>query len=282
MASGLSLHIGLNRVDPAHYDGWDGALNACEFDALDMQAIAESCGFDTNLLLTQDATADAVKAAISRAADELAPGDLFFLSYSGHGGQVPDGNGDDEVDHLDETWVAFDRQLVDDELYALWATFAPGARIVVLSDSCHSGTANRRIGDEAEVPNVVKTRQQAAAASPRYRAMPQDVLAATYRAHAELYDDIQKQVPSAGQAQPEATVLLISGCRDDQLSRDGLANGLFTENLKAVWNDGAWEGGYPAFRETIRARMPQDQQPNYNPVGAGNPEFEQQKPFSIG
>lgn len=282
MASGLSLHIGLNRVDPAHYDGWDGALNACEFDALDMQAIAQSCGFTTNLLLTQDATADAVKAAISRAADELGPGDLFFLSYSGHGGQVPDGNGDDEVDHLDETWVAFDRQLVDDELYALWATFAPGARIVVLSDSCHSGTANRRIGDGAEVPNVVKTRQQAAAASPQYRAMPQDVLAATYRAHAALYDDIQKQVPSAGQAQPEATVLLISGCRDDQLSRDGLANGLFTENLKAVWNDGAWEGGYPAFRETIRARMPQDQQPNYNPVGAGNPEFEQQKPFSIG
>ncbi|MFK4837154.1 caspase family protein [Microbacterium sp. ZW T2_14] len=282
MASGLSLHIGLNRVDPAHYDGWDGALNACEFDALDMQAIAESCGFTTNLLLTQDATADAVKAAISRAAAELAPGDLFFLSYSGHGGQVPDRNGDDEVDHLDETWVAFDRQLVDDELYALWGAFAPRARIVVLSDSCHSGTANRRIGDEAEVPNVVKTRQQADAASPRYRAMPQDVLAATYRAHAALYDDIQKQVPSAGQAQPEATVLLISGCRDDQLSRDGLANGLFTENLKAVWNDGAWDGGYPAFRETIRARMPQDQQPHYNPVGAGNPEFEQQKPFSIG
>ncbi|KAF2415973.1 caspase family protein [Microbacterium sp. B35-30] len=282
MASGLSLHIGLNRVDPAHYDGWDGALNACEFDAHDMQAIAESCGFDAHLLLTQDATADAMKTAISRAADELAPGDSFFLSYSGHGGQVPDRNGEGEEDRLDETWVAYDRQLVDDELYALWGKFAPRVRIFVLSDSCHSGTANRRIGDDARVPNVVRTRQQAAAESPRYRAMPQDVLAATYRAHAELYDDIQKQVPSAGQARPEATVLLISGCRDDQLSLDGLANGLFTENLKAVWNDGAWEGGYPAFREAIRARMPQNQQPNYNPVGADNPEFEQQKPFTIG
>lgn len=28
---GLSLHLGLNRVDPAHYGGWDGALTACEF-----------------------------------------------------------------------------------------------------------------------------------------------------------------------------------------------------------------------------------------------------------
>ena len=281
MASGLSLHIGLNRVDPAHYEGWDGALNACEFDALDMQTIAENRGFRSRILLTEEATADAVKTAIRHAADELSSGDLFFLTYSGHGGQVPDRNGEGEEDRLDETWVAYDRQIVDDELYALWGSFAPGVRIAVLSDSCHSGTANRRIGEDADVPNVVRTREQAAAHEPRYRAMPQDVLAATYRAHAQFYDDIQQQVPSAAAAQPGATVLLISGCRDDQLSLDGLANGLFTENMKAVWNGGAWEGGYAAFREAIRARMPKKQQPNYNPVGADNPEFEQQKPFTI-
>ncbi|MFC8681938.1 caspase family protein [Microbacterium ureisolvens] len=281
MANGLSLHIGLNRVDPAHYDGWDGALNACEFDAHDMQAIAEKCGFETKVLLTEEATADAVKTAIRQAAEELAPGDLFFLSYSGHGGQVPDHNGEGEEDRLDETWVAFDRQLVDDELYALWGEFAPGVRIVVLSDSCHSGTASRRIGDDSDVPNVVRSREAAAAQSPRFRAMPQDVLAATYRAHEELYDGIQQQVPSARQAQPAATVLLISGCRDDQLSLDGLTNGLFTETMKAVWDDGAWSGGYAEFREAIRARMPDQQQPNYYPIGAENRDFEQQKPFTI-
>ena len=26
----LSLHIGLNKVDPGHYAGWDGELFACE------------------------------------------------------------------------------------------------------------------------------------------------------------------------------------------------------------------------------------------------------------
>ena len=30
MSKGISLHIGLNRVDPTAYDGWDGALAACE------------------------------------------------------------------------------------------------------------------------------------------------------------------------------------------------------------------------------------------------------------
>src|SRR5215208_1542714 len=265
MARGMSLHIGLNRVDPAHYDGWDGALTACEFDANDMQTIADRRGFETTKLLTAEATADAVIAAIERAAGELDQGDLFLCSYSGHGGQVPDRNGEDEEDSSDETWLAYDRQIVDDELYALWGKFAPGVRIFVLSDSCHSGTVTRNI--DADVPDPVSTREKAAAESPRYRALPRDVMIATYRAHTDLYDDIQERVPGSEQADPDATVLLISGCRDDQLSLDGFSNGLFTENLRAVWGDGAWEGGHPQFRETIRARMPAKQQPNYTCVG---------------
>jgi hypothetical protein len=270
----------LNRVDPAHYDGWDGALTACEFDANDMRAIAESRGFEASMLLTAEATADAVIGAIERAAGGLAEGDLFVCSYSGHGGQVPDRNGEDEEDRSDETWVAYDRQIVDDELYALWGKFAGGVRIFVLSDSCHSGTVTRDI--DADVPDPVKTRENADAQSPRYRALPRDVMLATYRAHAGLYDAIQKRVPGSEKADPDATVLLISGCRDDQLSLDGFSNGLFTENLRGVWNDGAWDGGHPQFREAIRARMPAKQQPNYFCVGASNPGFEQQTPFTIG
>ena len=32
-ARALSLHIGLNLVDPKHYGGWSGPRAACEFDA---------------------------------------------------------------------------------------------------------------------------------------------------------------------------------------------------------------------------------------------------------
>jgi metacaspase-1 len=281
MAQGISLHVGLNRVDPAHYQGWDGVLTACEFDANDMRAIAESQGFQPRSLLTAEATSQAVLGVIEAAAGELGPGDLFLCTYSGHGGQVPDRNGEGEEDRSDETWVAYDRQIVDDELYALWGRFAPGVRIFVLSDSCHSGTVTKNI--EADVPDPVSTRDKAAAESPRYKALPRDVMIATYRANAQLYDDIQKRVPGAEKADPAATVLLISGCRDDQLSLDGFSNGLFTENLRAVWGDGAWDGGgYAQFREEIRARMPAKQQPNYFRVGTDNPGFEQQKPFTIG
>lgn len=280
MPRGMSIHVGVNSVDPDHYDGWDGALNACEFDAKDMQSLAASKGFESSILLTQDATADAVRGALERAARELAPGDMLFMTYSGHGGQVPDRNDEDEQDRSDETWVLYDRQLVDDELYALWATFQPGARVFLLSDSCHSGTVSRAI--DAEVPDVVATADAAAAASPRYRALPRDVMIATYRAHAAAYDGIQNAVPTAEKADVGATVLLISGCQDDQLSLDGFSNGLFTENLLAVWDDGAWKGSYPRFHEAIVARMPDTQKPNYSRVGAPRRDFEEQDPLTIG
>jgi metacaspase-1 len=279
MAKGVSLHIGLNTVDPAHYDGWDGQLNACEFDANDMEALAKSRGFESSILLTKDATSAAVTAAIERAAAELESGDIFFCTNSSHGGQVPDKNDEDEDDRSDETWLLYDRQLVDDELYALWGKFKPGVRIFVLSDSCHSGTVTRRIEDD--VPDVVADRDTAAAQSPRYRAMPKDVMVATYRKHDKLYDDIQDALPTSDKAEIGATVLLISGCQDDQFSLDGFSNGLFTENLKAVWDEGAWKGDYSAFHKAILARMPKKQQPNFTQVGAENPDFGQQDPLTI-
>src|SRR4051794_33260965 len=87
---GMSLHIGLNAVSAAAYSGWDGPLAACEFDAHDMAAIAKSKKMKSTVLLTKKATRAHVLAAMRRAAKALKSGDLFFLSYSGHGGQVPD------------------------------------------------------------------------------------------------------------------------------------------------------------------------------------------------
>ena len=61
---GLSLHIGLNFVDPKHYEGWDGELAACEFDAKDMRAIAAGQGLTPTTLLTRKATRARVLAGI--------------------------------------------------------------------------------------------------------------------------------------------------------------------------------------------------------------------------
>jgi metacaspase-1 len=278
MPQGLSIHIGLNSVDPNHYNGWSGKLQACEADAKDMARIASDKDFEGTTILTPKATADAVKSAIGDAAGKLEKGDILFLTYSGHGGQVPDTNGD-EADTKDETWVLYDRQLVDDEIYDLYSQFAEGTRIFVLSDSCHSGTVNRDIFNAA-VPHVVEA-AMVDDDEPRTKDLPRDVADGTYEQNQELYDGIQKSHPSAEKAEIGATVLLISGCQDNQLSLDGTRNGLFTQQLLAVWKDGKFRGSHRRFHKAIGAKMPPTQSPNYNPVGAANGKFERQKPLTI-
>ncbi len=270
-AQGISLHIGLNFVDPDHYGGWDGELKACEFDARDMKALAESRGFKPMIMLTREATALAVIGAIRSAARVLKKGDTFLLTYSGHGGQVPDTNHDEtDAERQDETWVLWDRQLIDDELWALWGKFKAGVRILVLSDSCHSGTVVRAM---PAFP--------ASGPAPRIRLMPPARAKAVYRANRALYAAVQKSVPAGEKAKVGASVLLVSGCQDNQFSLDGQRNGLFTEHLKKVWKKGAFKGGLRKFRDTIAQKMPAQQTPNYYVVGRPDPAFEEQTPFTI-
>lgn len=268
MTQGFSLHIGLNRVDPDQYEGWDGQLTACEADAKDMVALAKKQGFKSStLLLTKAATAEAVSNAILAAAKVLKSGDLFFLTYSGHGGQVDDTNAD-EADRMDETWVCYDRQFIDDELYELWGKFKAGVRIVVLSDSCHSGTVLR------DIPAFIS-------GGPRIRAMPTAVGRKVQKAHAKLYRAIQNAHPGAEKTAIRASVLLLSGCMDNQTSRDGARNGLFTGTLKQVWSGGKFRGSYRKLRDVIVSKMPSDQTPNYYVVGVPNAKFEAQQPWTI-
>lgn len=282
MTTGLSLHIGLNSVDPSHYQDqygrpWSGDLVACEADANDMLAIAETQGFTTTTLLTTDATVESVLGALDRASKELAAGDILFVTYSGHGGQVRDLH-DEEEDNVDETWCLYDRQLVDDELYAAWGKFQPGVRILVLSDSCHSGTVTRVIEREEEL----LLRALETGELPRPRSLPLGVIAGTYVAHREAYNAIQDEYPSGETAEVAASVLLISGCQDAQVSLDGAFNGAFTAALRETWDDGAFVGDYPGFHSAIRGRMPATQEPNYFVTGAADPVFEAQRPFAIG
>ena len=270
--TGIALHIGLNRVDPAHYAGWAGILVACEADANDLYAITNGRGLSASRLLTSEATSAAVTDAIKNAAGRLAAGDLFVLTYSGHGGQVTDVSGD-EADGLDETWVLYDRQLLDDELYALWAGFAQGVRILVLSDSCHSGSVVR---DEFYAASPANQ-----GPAPRFKFLPRDVRVATNDAHRALYDGIQQELGAGDREQVDATVLLISGCQDNQYSRDGDRNGLFTEQLRAVWDDGRFSGSHRDLFQAISQRMPPDQTPNYLPVGRIDREFEKATPFTV-
>lgn len=272
MSKGLSIHIGLDTVDPAHYDGWDGKLEVCEADACDMQELANSCGFESLKLLSADATRDAVTGAIKDAMGKLGEGDMLMVSYSGHGGQIKDLN-QDEADLLDETWCLYDGMLIDDELYALWRQFPAGVRILVLSDSCHSGTVVKAA--KSSFPPSRDTEPKRG----KSRLMPPPYARRTYNKNRKFYNDILKK--KTERTEMKADLILLSGCQDNQQSYESPFNGYFTGSLLAVWNEGQFKGNYFKFHKMISNNIPEYQSPNLLYFGPDVRDFLDKKPFRI-
>jgi metacaspase-1 len=282
VAQGISITIGLNFVDPNRYGGWDGRLRGCEADARAMENLARSKGFESTLLLNGEATAERVKDAIQGAARTLTSGDILLLTYSGHGGRIRDLH-NEEADGWDETWVLYDRQLIDDELYALWAQFQPSVRILALSDSCHSGSVTQFRLYEAlhQEPAMREFGVLQGAEQPLFRAIPEEKARQNYEQDKRVYDEIEQEYPAGDRGNVSATVILLSGCQDNQLSGDLPAGGVFTQALLRVWDNGSFRGGYAQFHRRIRGQMPPTQSPNYFVVGAVDRAFERQIPFTI-
>jgi metacaspase-1 len=276
---GLSLHVGLNEIDPHHY-GNNGELNACISDAEAMRDLAKAQGFEVmNMLTNSQGTRAAVKAGIEEAAKKLKSGDFFLYTYSGHGSQTPDLNKDeeDQGDNLDETWCLYDGMLVDDEAYEMWKNFAPGVRVLVLLDCCHSGSAIKAAPaffGAAALEN-----------KPKPRVLPLSQAMKTFKDNQTFYKDIQAAATDLAAANAkkkvQCAVRLISGCQDNQVSMDGFINGAFTEQVLKVWGGGAFAGNYADFHRKVTLGLPPTQSPNLYPVGVPDAAFDAQRPFTI-
>ena len=283
---GYSLHIALNRLDPNAYQP-PPVLAGCINDANSMQRIASSLGYRTRQLLDGQATSVNVLEAIGTMARTCGAGDIAMITYSGHGGQVTDHNGD-EPDGLDETWVCYDRQVCDDELYALYGQFQAGVRLVVVSDSCHSGSVARSVlnlaAREALVGNPLGKElwpSGVVVAKSRPKYLPNSTRIADDEAKRTIYRTVQALSGPARGADISAQLILLAGCQDNQFSQDGDGNGAFTEALLRVWADGGFAGDYRAFLGRITSLLPPDQTPNLFTVGTPAPGFLSQKPFTV-
>ena len=107
-------------------------------------------GFDRSniqILIDEQATRAQILSSIRALSETSAPDDIVLIHYSGHGSQAPDTNGDED-DGFDETILPYDSRtegiadITDDELNALIAGFQSRSVVVIL-DSCHSGTGTR-------------------------------------------------------------------------------------------------------------------------------------------
>jgi hypothetical protein len=143
-----ALCIGINN-----YPGTDLDLRGCVNDGEDWAATLSARGYSVQKLIDAQATKSAMAGAISALVKGAASGDSLVITFSGHGTYAPDRNGD-EPDGLDEGLCPYDikqgQVLIDDEIHQLFAQRAAGVRILLISDSCHSGTVIRAAPPDPE------------------------------------------------------------------------------------------------------------------------------------
>lgn len=243
-----SLHMGINN-----YPGTQNDLSGCVNDASDWQAALDARGFKTRLILDTEATKANMQAEISKIVSDTGRDDIAVITYSGHGTWVPDEDGD-ELDSRDEALCPYDTTqgqiLTDDELYNIFCERARGARIIFISDSCHSGTVAKAStfipGTESDNWNFQKTRFL----SPAFYIQDDAKL---------LKRALQVEKTRAKSIIRAATVLL-SGCKDDEYSYDawfnGRPNGAFTYAALQTLKDLPPTASYSQWYKKIREILP--------------------------
>ena len=130
-------------------------LAGCVNDVNDMANFLvskyEFASGDIRLLVDARATTDGILARLDWLVKSQ-PGDRVLFHYSGHGAQFPERNDSGQVDESYEVIcpVDFDwspaRMITDKQFVSIFKKMPDGVKFNWLSDSCHSGDLDRRIG----------------------------------------------------------------------------------------------------------------------------------------
>jgi hypothetical protein len=173
-------------------------------------------------------------------------GDDLVFTYSGHGSWLPDDDGD-EVDGRDEMLCPHDvssgQYLMDDDLAEIFARKPAGARLYFISDSCHSGSVAKMAPPLADAQVM------------RPRLLPPGA----FVKDPEMLDRIRRAAPLARASRQKYPALLLSGCKDVEVSFDGYFDGRPNGALSRVAID-ALESSAPEspreWHQLIREKLP--------------------------
>lgn len=243
-----ALCVGIND-----YPGTINDLNGCVNDAEDWAALlsTEFAFTQVNTLLNENATKENILNELTLLVDGAEDGDVIVFTYSGHGTQYVDEDGDEE-DYYDEALYVYDTAIIDDELREILDKLNPGATAYLIIDSCFSGTVTRLLINNTELKPRFIQNLRAIGRLPRKRFLEE-----------------------------EMKELLLTGSSDSEYSYDAYINGRYNgamsyyalrrleENTEATWED---------FYSRLRLDLPSSTFPQ-TPQLEGKEELKQRKIF---
>lgn len=236
-----ALCVGINEFAHLPMSSW---LSGCANDAEDIAATLRKRGFkkaDTTVLVDGDATKKAVLGRLTDLVQSAKEGDHVFFSFSSHGTQVPDVDGDEKVDHLDEAFACHDiapkgdqwdpaTVIIDDELRDLFSHIPKGVLVEVLLDTCHSGTGLRRIDQLAH--DLLIGRRPRYLPPPTRRGLTRSIEISSAPRPSQNGADHQALAELARSRSTKSRPVLFAACKPAQTAADatfgGRSNGAFT------------------------------------------------------
>jgi metacaspase-1 len=250
----IALCIGIND-----YPGTGSDLAGCVNDVQDWAAMLQKKEFVVSKLIDKQATGKNIRTAIESTIAKAKSGDLVVIQYSGHGSYVPDESGD-EPDGTDECICPHDINskgpITDDELFELYSRKQTGVKLLVISDSCHSGTVAKFA--PITTPPTIKGR---GAPTRKVRFLPP----ATFLSKRELSKLGIRRSLRRSNPPGRYAALLMAGCQDTEYSYDaafeGRPNGAFTFVATRALAGLSAKATYKHWYQAIRKALPSQQYP---------------------
>lgn len=258
-----ALVIGIDKFDKLapRYQ-----LSGCVNDAkLMYRVLCDHFGFlpeHIETLHDEQATRDAILAAMDRLIDATGKDDVVVIHYSGHGSQMTDRE-EDEADGLDETIMPHDsgrdpepnRDITDDEIYLkLLRLTEKTSNVTLIFDCCHSGTITRdAFGGKAR--GVEPDRR------PIEQLPPSPVGGSMSRS-------VPRDEGPSGWLPMDGRYVLIAGCRDDERSYEhavgegetrvvhGALTFYFCQELRKLLPNATYQDAFEPARAQVTAGNP--------------------------
>jgi len=126
------------------YAGMNNDLNGCINDQKDFieRLNKDFPGFIIKNFIDSQVTRNIFITEVKDAIKSLTSESMLLIHYSGHGTQTYDKHGDEE-DGYDEAVYLYDGSVIDDDIADALLNIPQGATVVLMFDSCFSGSVTR-------------------------------------------------------------------------------------------------------------------------------------------
>ena len=277
----MTLHALLVGINDYHPEAKVTPLRGCVNDVTAMQAYLKKKfqgSENITTLVNEKASRENVingfkKTLIGKHVEE---GDIVLFFYSGHGSTSPTapefaalGN---DTRETDETLVLYDSRLkngsdlADKELALLLAAVNQSANIIVILDSCHSGSATRNVAKADEIK----------LGTPKFEPPSKDVVSKNLKQYLTLdgfdYSNMEKlKIPLSKH-------VLLAACGRDELAYEAPEpHALFTDTLLKLLDTLPTTSSYTDVHKYLYTRLrtlARKQTPQLKPYGGFNPKLE--------